>query len=240
MIKLKDLLSESKYDTAARKIASDTITQLKQFKSDAESNTQQFLQDFKDQGGFAETYETKQYQIGNKQLQADILIEVLSPSVYSRGEIGSPRNKKAIAKGYSIKGSASNTSMNIKIHLTLTYPTFTNLQQLYSEIYQDALGVARHEIEHLLQTVSKISGRETDLSRNIDTSLSTRKQNAGYRKLPTELEADAKAINLLAKKKRIEYEQAAQEYYSRIPQVDKREVGALVKAVVDYSKKFRN
>ena len=240
MIKFADLLNESKYDTTARKIASDTITQLKQFKFDAESDPHKFLQDFKDQGGFAETYDTKQYLVGDKQLQAEILIEVLSPSVYSKGEMGSPRNRKAITKGYSMKGSASNTAMNIKVHLTITYPTFNNLQQLYSEIYQDALGVARHEIEHLLQTVLKISGRETDLSRNIDTSLSTRKQNAGYRKLPTELEADAKAINLIAKKKRIDYEQAAQEYYSRIPQVDKREVGALVKAVVDYSKKFRN
>lgn len=240
MIKFADLLRESKYDTAARKVASDTVTQLKQFKSNAESDLQQFLQDFKDQGGFAETYDTKQYLIGDKQLQADILIEVLSPSVYSRGEVGSPRSRKAVVKGYNIKGSASNTAMNIKIHLTITYPTFSNLQQLYSEIYQDALGVARHEIEHLLQTVLKITGRETDLSRNINTSLSTRKQNVDYRKLPTELEADAKAINLIAKKKRIDYEQAAQEYYSRIPQVDKREVSALVRAVVNYSKKFRN
>ena len=240
MIKLSDLLSESKYDTTARKIASDVIAQLKQYKSNAQSDQQQFLQDFRDQDGFAETYETLQYSMGDRQLQATIVIEVVTSSIFSKGDTGSPRNRKAIVKGYSIRGSASNTAMIIEIYLTLTYSTFNKLQQLYSEIYQNALGVARHEIEHLLQTVVKIPGRETDLSRDIDSGLSNRKQNTSYRKLPTELEADAKAINLVAKKKRIEFEQAAQDYYSRIPQVDKREVSGLVTAVVDYSKKFRN
>ena len=239
MIKLTDLLNESKYDTLARKVASDTISQLKQFKSNADSNKQQFMQDFRDYGGFAETYQTKQYSAGNRQIQAEILIEVLSPSVFARGEQGSPRNRKAIVAGYSVKGNASNTAMSITIHLTLTDRVFSNLDQIYSEIYQRVLGVARHEIEHTLQTVSKIVGRETDFTRNVDRNLSTRKQTTAYRKLPTELEADARAINLIAKKKRMDFQQAAEEYYSSIPQVDKIEVGGLVRAVMDYSKKFR-
>ncbi len=240
MIKLADLLNESKYDTLARKVASDAISQLKQFRSSADSDKQQFIQDFKDYGGFAETYKTQQYSAGNRQIQATILIEVLSSSVFARGEGGSPRNRKAIVAGYSVKGNASNKSMSMEIHVTLTDKVFNNLHQVYSEIYERVLGVARHEIEHTLQTVSKIVGRETDLTRDVDSNLSPRKQTTAYRKLPTELEADAKAINLIAKKRRVDFDQAAKDYYSNIPQVDSREVGELVRAVLDYSKKFRN
>ena len=238
MIKLSSLLLEGKHDSLARKITADSIALLKGYRNNVDSDPTEFMDSYKDYGGFAETYATNNYTIGKDEIEATILIEVVSTSGFMKGKIGSPRNKKARLKGYSVVGRADQKASKIQIEISITYPTFIDIAKKYSEIYLDILGVARHELEHTFQTVLKIPGREEDMNRDIDMSQSTRQQTKQYRLLPTELEADAKAINLQKKKKRIPFEQAATEYYSRIPQVDKRDIKVLVNAVMDYSKKF--
>jgi hypothetical protein len=238
MIKLLDLLTESKYDTTARKITSEVIKLLKQLKKDADDNPKTFKQNYKEYGNSSEISTIINYPLAGTSLQTLILIEIISSTGYAKGTPGSPRNRKSITKGYDVTGEANTTSTKIEIHLTVSYSTFQNLNSKLSKIYYDVLGVARHELEHILQTSLKISDRESNNDREVSKDATKRKQIIQYRELPTELEADVRAINLLKKKKRIPFKLAAQQYYSEIPQINRNDIPKLIKTVVNYSKKL--
>ena len=59
-----------------------------------------------------------------------------------------------------------------------------------------------------------------------------------YRSQPTEMEADAKAINLLKKKKRISFEEAAKLYYQGYNLFSDTEIDTLISNISRYAKKF--
>lgn len=247
MIKLATLLLETRQDTIAREIASNAIKQLKAFRKYATvDDPEDFEDDYELYDGFAEdgaetsySYETKN---GIKEISVDTIIVVSEDERFKKGTYKSgPLPSQSIARGYTVGGSVHNASDGaIELLLMMDRSTFDNLEYRLSEMYYELLKVARHELEHVFQTSKsfKTSGREQDLGRDVDPDLPDSEQHKHYRLLPTEMEADAKAINLLKKKKRIPFERAARHYYSGIPQLDKGDIDDLVKAITQYSKRF--
>jgi len=230
----------------AREIASNAIKQLKVFKHYATVEDPEDFEDDLDLYGGSENavehsypFETKD---GPKNISVDTLVYVQEAKSFKRGRIETGLTpKQDIARGYTVRGSVpANSDGTIQLVLTMNRSTFDSLEPRLSEIYYSLLAVARHELEHVFQTsrLFKTSGREQDLSRDVDPSFTKRKSGKHYRLLPSEMEADAKAINLLKKKKRIPFEQAAGEYYSAISQVHKGDVEGLVKSMMQYAKRF--
>jgi predicted DNA-binding WGR domain protein len=103
----------------------------------------------------------------------------------------------------------------------------------------DILKVVRHEIEHIFQSSDRLatSGREKDMNRTVKSGLTGSAAQKHYRALPTEIEADAKAINLIKKKKRISFEDATKEYYQDFG-MNKKDINSLVSKMLKYAKKF--
>jgi hypothetical protein len=236
MIKLVDILLESKLDTLARQMTSEVISLIKDLKKYSIDDPQEFEEDYKDYSGFIETSSDKIYNYSDKiKINSSTTVAVTTMKIFRKGEYNRPRSKKDIAKGYDITGSSSYTEVSLEV--VITRKVFDNIEQYYNEIYNKTLIVARHELEHRLQQVQG-HGREKDLNRDVDPSFSQRKRVFQYRLLPSEMEADAKAINLRKKKNRIPFEQAAREYYSMVGQLDKRDVDKLVSKMIDYAKKF--
>lgn len=246
MIKLVNLLAETRQDSIAREITADVIKSLKKLKKDAIEDPKKFEDDFNLYDGFKEVSFDNKYTFPMKEGSKDIAVNAVvvlkddksfkKPDYYT----GTP-SKKTTARGYDVRGNVnSHADGGMQLVLILNRSTFDNLEPKLSEIYTAVLAVARHELEHVFQTAKsfKTSGREQDLSRKVDPSFSKRKGSKHYRLLPSEMEADAKAINLLKKKKRIPFEQAATDYYSGIPQVHKSDVGSLVKTITQYAKRF--
>jgi len=247
MIKLVTLLIETRQDTIAREIASNAIKQLKAFKHYATViDPEDFEDDYQLYDEFAEDGVESSYPFktkdGLKKISVDTIIVVKGDKVFKKGDYETGAlSKKEVVRGYSVRGSVPGTGDGIlELVLTMNRSTFDNLEPRLSEIYFSLLSVARHELEHIFQTSKsfKTSGREQDLARDIDPDFSKRKSSKHYRLLPSEMEADAKAINLVKKKKRIPFEQAAREYYSAISQIHKSDVESLVKAIIPYAKKF--
>lgn len=247
MIKLVTLLVETRQDTIAREIASNATKQLKAFKHYATvENPEDFEDDYELYDEFAENSARSSYPFqtknGPKNISVDTIIVVKGDKIFKKGEYGTGAlSKKEVARGYSVQGKVPSAGDGaLELVLTLNRSTFDNLEPKLSEIYSSLLSVARHELEHIFQTSKsfKTSGREQNLARDVDPNFSKRKGSKHYRLLPSEMEADAKAINLVKKKKRIPFEQAAREYYLAIPQIHKGDVESLVKAITQYAKKF--
>jgi len=106
-------------------------------------------------------------------------------------------------------------------------------------LYIDVLKVARHEIEHIFQSNATLStsGREKDMNRTVKPGLTGSAAMKDYRSLPTEIEADAKAINLIKKKKRVSFEDATKEYYQDFG-MNKRDANSMISKMLKYAKKF--
>ena len=246
MIKLATLLTETRQDTIAREIASNAIKQLKSFKHYVTVEDPESFEDDLDSYGGAEDAVEHSYPFqtkdGSKNISVDTIIYIQEDALYKKGSLDlGPSRKKEVARGYVVTGGVHNASDGaVEMLLRMSLSTFNNLEPRLSEMYYSLLSVARHELEHVFQVAPsfKTSGREQDLNRHVDLGLPTRKAQKHYRLLPTEMEADAKAINLLKKKRRIPFEQAARDYYSAIPQIHRGDVQSLVKDIIQYSKQF--
>ena len=247
MIRLTTLLAETRQDSVAREMASNAIKQLKAFRryaaveepEDFEDDYEMYDEAAEDAAESSYPFETKD---GSKNVSVDTIIVVRGDKRYKKGDYeGGALGKKDIARGYNVRGSVAGAGDGVmELILVMNRSTFDNLEPRLSEIYYSLISVARHELEHIFQSSKsfKTSGREQDRTRDVDPSFSKRKGQKHYRLLPTEMEADAKAINLLKKKKRIPLEQAARDYYSAISQVHKGDVDSLVKAIMQYAKRF--
>jgi hypothetical protein len=227
MIKLLDLIVETKQDSLARIMTDDIIKAVKSFLSSDEE--------------FGEG--TDRYDFINERISCEHFVTTISPEEmkYFLMHAGKRTKNSIASKGSIVEGSAEvgeRPGILIRIHLDSTKFSQGNLTGMRS-LYMDVLKVVRHEIEHLFQLSPALatSGREKDISRIIKPGLAGSTAMKGYRELPTEMEADAKAINLIKKKKRISFEDATREYYQDFA-MNKKDANSMVSKMLKYAKKF--
>lgn len=227
MIKLIDLITETKQDSLARMMTNDVIKGVKSYLSSDEE--------------FGE--KTNRYNYANERISCEHFVTTISPKEMKEFlKFTDRRTKYLIAsKGSVVEGAAEvgeNPNVVIRIHLDTTKFSEGNLAGMQS-LYTDVLKVVRHEIEHIFQSNVKLatSGREKDMNRTVKPGLTGSAAQRGYRELPTEMEADAKAINLIKKKKRVSFEDATREYYQDFG-MNKRDTASLISKMLKYAKKF--
>jgi len=227
MIKLLDLIVETKQDSLARMMTDDIIKAVKSFLSSDEE--------------FGE--DTDRYDFINERISCEHFVTTISPEEmkYFLMHAGKRTKNSIASKGSIVEGSAEvgeRPGILIRIHLDSTKFSQGNLTGMQS-LYMDVLKVTRHEIEHIFQSNDTLStsGREKDMNRTIKPGLTGSAAMKDYRALPTEIEADAKAINLLKKKKRISFEDATKEFYQDFG-LNKKDYTSLVSKMLKYAKKF--
>jgi hypothetical protein len=124
------------------------------------------------------------------------------------------KNSKQLAgvKGFTVTGALRSYRETHNSSYLALYPKVNiNIPPDYQKIYMDILTVTRHELEHMVQSnknnpASKYRedpevGREGEKQYTMDKT--------DYSLIPSELEANAKAAYLLAKKQRIPFKDAA-------------------------------
>jgi hypothetical protein len=227
MIKLIDLLVETKQDSLARIMTDDTIKSVKSFLSSNEE--------------FNET--NSWYKYHDQDLFCSSYVDSITPGEMKVFKMYQSKRVKTLisSKGFVVEGNAEvsdEPGVLIKIHLDSTKFNEGNLQSMQA-LYMDVLKVTRHEIEHIFQSNAALStsGREKDMNRTIKPGLTGSAAMKDYRALPTEIEADAKAINLLKKKKKISFEEATKEFYQDFG-LNKKDYTSLVSKMLKYAKKF--
>ena len=227
MIKLTELIVETKQDSLARIMTDDVIKGVKNFLFSDEE--------------FGE--KANWYEYMGERISCDHFVTTISPEEMKEFlKFTNRRTKYSIAsKGSVVEGTAEvgeEPNVLIKIHLDTTKFSRENLTGMQS-LYMDVLKVVRHEIEHIFQSNTKLatSGREKDMNRTVKPGLTGSAAQKKYRELPTEMEADAKAINLIKKKKRVSFEDATREYYQDFG-MNKKDVTSLVSKMLKYAKKF--
>ena len=227
MIKLTELIVETKQDSLARIMTDDVIKGVKNFLFSDEE--------------FGE--KANWYEYMGERISCDHFVTTISPEEMKEFlKFTNRRTKYSIAsKGSVVEGTAEvgeEPNVLIKIRLDTTKFSRENLTGMQS-LYMDVLKVVRHEIEHIFQSNARLatSGREKDMSRTVKPGLTGSAAQKKYRELPTEMEADAKAINLIKKKKRVSFEDATREYYQDFG-MNKKDVTSLVSKMLKYAKKF--
>ena len=227
MIKLLDLLVETKQDSLARIMTDDTIKGVKSFLSSDE--------DFYEK--------TNWYKYHDQDVYCSPFITTITPPEMKTFKAFQSKRVKVLisSKGFVVEGSADvsdEPGVLIKIHLDSTKFNEGNLTSM-QDLYMDVLKVTRHEIEHIFQSNAALStpGREKNMNRTIKPGLTGSAAMKDYRALPTEIEADAKAINLLKKKKRISFEDATREFYQDFG-LNKKDYTSIVSKMLKYAKKF--
>jgi hypothetical protein len=229
MIKLKDLLVETKQDSLARIMTDDTIKGVKSFLSSDE--------EFKETNNWYKYYDTD--------LFCNSYVNLIIPKAMKNYNLyGSRYSKKLMGtKGFVVLGNAEvededEPGVYIRINLDSTKFSEDNLQNMQA-LYMEVLKVTRHEVEHIFQSNPTLatSGREKYVSKPTKPGLTGSAAFKDYRTLPTEIEADAKAINLLKKKQRISFEDATREFYQNFP-MNKRDIDSMISKMLKYAKKF--
>ena len=227
MIMLIDLLVETKQDSLARIMTDDTIKSVKSFLSSDE----EFVED------------TNWYEFNGHSLSCEYFITTISPEEMKSFKMFQTKRVKTLisSKGFVVEGSAevgNKPGVLIKIHLDTTKFGKKNLKSMQA-LYLDILKVTRHEIEHIFQSNDTLStsGREKNMNRTIKPGLTGSAAMKNYRTLPTEIEADAKAINLVKKKKRMNFVDATKEFYQDFG-MNKRDYNSMVSKMLKYAKKF--
>jgi len=226
MIKLIDLLIETKQDSLARIMTDDVIKGVKEYLSSDE------------EVGEA----TNHYKYHDQDVYCYHAILSIAPSQMKDFKNYQDKYTTSLvsSKGFAVVGTAhvEDPGIDITVYLDSTKFNEGNLKGM-QELYIDALKVTRHEIEHLFQSNDTLatSGREKDMNRDIKPGLTGSAAAKSYRALPTEMEADAKAINLIKKKKRISFEEATKEYYKDFG-LNKKDYTSIVSKMLKYAKKF--
>ena len=226
MIKLIDLLVETKQDSLARIMTDDIIKGVKEYLSSDE------------EVGEA----TNHYKYYDQDIYCDYAILLIAPSQMKDFKNYNDKYTTSLvsSKGFAVVGTAhvEDPGIDITVYLDSTKFNEGNLKSM-QELYMDVSKVTRHEIEHLFQSNDTLatSGREKDMNRDIKPGLTGSAAMKDYRALPTEIEADAKAINLVKKKKRISFEDATREFYQDFG-MNKRDTNSMVSKMLKYAKKF--
>jgi hypothetical protein len=226
MIKLIDLLVETKQDSLARIMTDDIIKGVKEYlSSDEEVGEGQ-----------------NNYKYYDQDIYCDYAILLIAPSQMKDFKNYNDKYTTSLvsSKGFAVVGIAhvKDPGIGVTVYLDSTKFSQGNLKGM-QELYMDVLKVTRHEIEHIFQSNDTLatSGREKDMNRNIKPGLTGSAAMKDYRALPTEIEADAKAINLVKKKKRISFEDATREFYQDFG-MNKRDTNSMVSKMLKYAKKF--
>lgn len=227
MIKLIDLLVETKQDSIARKITGDIVKSL----------VEQLKVKTRKYHSFEQERDID-LEKSNTTLKYYIVKE--TPKGFERQDGLRVTDHLKVQGGVTRAGDVS---------IIVIVRTDTTLQDLdINKAYYRILTLVRHELEHLYQQDDpenrhsalykggreKASGIEEPSFQN---NWKPRTQ-MDYRSQPTEMEADAKAINLLKKKKRISFEEAAKLYYQGFNLFSDIEIDTLVSNISEYAKKF--
>ena len=226
MIKLVDLLVETKQDSLARIMTDDIIKEVKEYLSTDDEFDEK----------------TNWYKYHDQDVYCNYFVAGIPLQQIKSMAFTSKRTKTLLlSKGFAVEGSADvsdEPGIDVKIILDSTKFNQGNLTSM-QDLYMDVLKVTRHEIEHIFQSNATLStsGREKDMNRTIKPGLTGSAAMKDYRALPTEIEADAKAINLLKKKKRISFEDATKEFYQDFG-LNKKDYTSLVSKMLKYAKKF--